>query len=173
MGQAQPGSFTLNAPTGAVTANATIVPAGGGGQIAVLATNPTELIIDVIGYFAPLGACSLDFLAARPAALRTLASMQAPSAVRCWPPEWRERSRFLSRPERCRQQSEPTRSTLQSCRQIRSSLTLWGSGARPGSSTLNAGDGTVTSNAAIIPAGASGEVTAIASNDTHLITGIN
>ena len=55
MGQAQPGSSTLNAPTGAVTVNATIVPAGAGGQIAVLATNPTELIIDVIGYFTAAG----------------------------------------------------------------------------------------------------------------------
>src|SRR6266481_9481274 len=54
-GQTQPFVSTLNAFTGAVTANAAIVPAGGGGAINVIVTNPTDLIIDINGYFAAPG----------------------------------------------------------------------------------------------------------------------
>ena len=52
-GQSYPGVSTLNSPDGYVIANAAIVPAGTGGAITVLAGNPTDLIIDIIGYFAP------------------------------------------------------------------------------------------------------------------------
>jgi hypothetical protein len=52
-------------------------------------------------------------------------------------------------------------------------LTLWGSGAKPFVSTLNSYDGTIVSNAALVPAGAGGEVTAYTSDLTHLILDIN
>ena len=52
-GQAYPGVSTLNAPAGGIVANAAIVPAGTGGAISVVAGNPTDLIIDIVGYFAP------------------------------------------------------------------------------------------------------------------------
>jgi hypothetical protein len=58
-GNPQPGASTLNAPTGTVVANAAIIPAGGAGTnggVRVVATNPTDLIIDIDGYFAPPGA---------------------------------------------------------------------------------------------------------------------
>jgi hypothetical protein len=34
-------------------ANAAIVPAGTNGSTTVLAANPADLIIDIVGYFAP------------------------------------------------------------------------------------------------------------------------
>lgn len=52
-GQSYPGVSMLNSPNGGVIANAAIVPAGTNGAITVLAANPTDLIIDVVGYFAP------------------------------------------------------------------------------------------------------------------------
>ena len=52
-GQSYPTVSTLNAPKGLVTANAAIVPAGTNGAIAVAVGNPTDLIIDINGYFAP------------------------------------------------------------------------------------------------------------------------
>jgi hypothetical protein len=52
-GQAYPGVSTLNSPAGAIIANAAIVPAGANGKITVVAGNPTDLIVDVSGYFAP------------------------------------------------------------------------------------------------------------------------
>src|SRR6202040_2233654 len=54
-GQTQPLVSTLNATTGAVTANAAIVPSGANGDISVFVTNPSDLVIDVNGYFAPPG----------------------------------------------------------------------------------------------------------------------
>ena len=40
-------------------------------------------------------------------------------------------------------------------------------------STLNSLDGTVVANAALVPAGASGEVTAFTTNLSHLLLDIN
>jgi len=54
-GQQQPGSSTLNAPTGTTTANAAIVPAGTGGAVSVFTENATDLLLDINGYFAPPG----------------------------------------------------------------------------------------------------------------------
>jgi DNA-binding beta-propeller fold protein YncE len=54
-GQAQPVVSTLNAPTGTATANAALIPAGTNGGVAVYPSNDTDLVIDVNGYFAPIG----------------------------------------------------------------------------------------------------------------------
>jgi hypothetical protein len=51
-GQSQPVVSTLNDPTGTIVANAAIVPAGTGGSINVYASNATDLIIDINGYYA-------------------------------------------------------------------------------------------------------------------------
>ncbi len=54
-GTTQPLVSTLNAPTGTVTANAAIVPVGTdvNKSISAYVTDPTDLIIDINGYFAP------------------------------------------------------------------------------------------------------------------------
>jgi hypothetical protein len=52
-GVAQPLVSTLNALTGTVTANAAIVSAGTGGEISAFVTDDTDLVIDIDGYFAP------------------------------------------------------------------------------------------------------------------------
>lgn len=44
---------TLNDLTGKILANAAIVPAGASGAISVYVYNPTDLVIDTNGYFAP------------------------------------------------------------------------------------------------------------------------
>jgi hypothetical protein len=52
-GQAMPLASILNARDGNVVANGTIVRAGLNGYISVYATNATDVLIDVNGYFAP------------------------------------------------------------------------------------------------------------------------
>ena len=52
-GTARPQVSTLNSFDGAVVANAAIVPAGASGAISVFATNSTDVILDINGYFAP------------------------------------------------------------------------------------------------------------------------
>jgi hypothetical protein len=48
-----PVAATLNALTGGTVSAAALVPAGTSGSISVFASNPTDLIIDIGGYFAP------------------------------------------------------------------------------------------------------------------------
>ena len=50
-GQPQPEVSTLNSYSGAVAANAAVVPAGTGGAISVYVEGETDLLIDVNGYF--------------------------------------------------------------------------------------------------------------------------
>lgn len=54
-GEPMPLSSVLNAGNSAITANAAIVRAGNGGSISVLASSDTDLVIDITGYFAPMG----------------------------------------------------------------------------------------------------------------------
>ena len=77
-GQSQPGASSLNAPTGTVTANAAIVPAGVGGAISVFASNSTDLVIDVNGYFAPMATGGRRSTMRRPAACSTRANRPVP-----------------------------------------------------------------------------------------------
>jgi hypothetical protein len=51
-GQTQPTVATLNASDGAITSNMAIVPMVDG-AIDAFASNPTHLVVDVSGYFAP------------------------------------------------------------------------------------------------------------------------
>jgi hypothetical protein len=52
-GSPQPLVSTLNSWDGSVVANAAIVPAGQGGAISIFVTDPTHLVLDINGYFAP------------------------------------------------------------------------------------------------------------------------
>ena len=65
-GQSQPLVSTLNAPTGTVTANAAIVPAGSGGAVSVYVTNASDIVLDVDGYFAAPGAGGLSVYTTTP-----------------------------------------------------------------------------------------------------------
>ena len=77
-GQPQPRVSTLNAITGAVTANAAIVAAGTSGAIEVYATNPTHLVLDINGYFGPDSSNGLSLYASTPC--RVLDSRNPPGA---------------------------------------------------------------------------------------------
>jgi hypothetical protein len=60
-GLAQPVVATLNSLDGSVLANAAIVPAGATGSINAYATDDTEMVIDINGYFVPPAANTLQF----------------------------------------------------------------------------------------------------------------
>jgi hypothetical protein len=60
-----PGS-TLNSD-GRVKANAAIVPAGNnGGSVSVFATDTTNVLLDIAGYFAPVSSSTLPFYSLPP-----------------------------------------------------------------------------------------------------------
>jgi hypothetical protein len=51
-GATQPLVSTLNAIDGAVTSNMAIVPTSNG-LVSAFGSNPTQLVVDIFGYFAP------------------------------------------------------------------------------------------------------------------------
>jgi Viral BACON domain len=173
-GSPQPVVSTLNAPTGTVTSNAAIVPAGVNGAITVYATNATDLIIDINGYFAPPGAGSLDFYTAIPCRVLDTRNAAGPLGG---PIMGAGQSRSFNVPSStcgipATAKAYSLNATVVPPASL-SYLTLWGSGSIPIVSTLNSFDGTVVANAALVPAGANGVVTAFTTNLSHLILDIN
>jgi hypothetical protein len=167
-GQQQPTVSTLNAPTGAVTANAAIVPAGSNGGVDVYASDDTDLIVDVNGYFAPPASGALSLYNVTPCrVLDTRANGGKP---------FTGTKTVNASTSAC---SVPTGSQALVLNATVvppgpfSYLTLWAAGQpQPTVSTLNAPDGAVTSNLAIVP-DAKGAVNAFASNPTQLILDIS
>jgi sugar lactone lactonase YvrE len=168
-GQTRPGVSTLNAPTGTVTANAAIVPAGDNGDVSVFVTNDTELIIDINGYFAPPASGGLSLYNLAPCRVydsraqigaQPVVDSMAVNVVGsgCNAPASAQSYIFNTT-------AVPTDSLA--------FLTLWphGTGERPNASALNAPDGTVTSNMAIVPT-TDGSISAFASQSTQLILDI-
>ena len=168
-GSSQPLVSTLNAPTGAVTANAAIVPAGTNGDIAVFATNDSDLVIDINGYFAPPDTGGLSFFALTPCR-----AMDTRNPAGAQPFNGKIDANVVS--SGCgapaSAQSFVLNATVVPPGPM-GFLTLWPQGAaQPLVSTLNAIDGAITSNMAIVPT-TNGSVSAFASNPTHLILDIS
>ncbi len=175
-GTNQPFVSTLNAPTGGIVANAAIIPAGTNGGINVDATNPTDLVIDINGYFAPPGqAGALLFYPALPCRLldTRLANgtfggpALASGATRNFP----LRTNACGIPPTA--QAYSLNATVVPLPTL-SYLTLWPFGqGQPLVSTLNALDGSITSNAAIVPAGSDGSINAYVLGSSDLILDYN
>jgi hypothetical protein len=174
-GAPQPGSSTLNAPTGAITSNMAVIPAGAAGGITVIATSATHLIVDITGYFAPPGgAGALNYFAATPC--RVLDTRNPPGTFG-GPMMGATESRGFPVPSSgcgipVTAKAYSLNATVVPPAPL-GFLTLWGSGSMPGGSTLNSSDGTIVANAAFVAAGANGAVTAFTSNPSHLILDIN
>ncbi len=172
-GQPQPFASTLNSWTGKVVANAAIVPAGANGATSVYVTNPTDVILDANGYFAPPGS---------PGALTFY------PVVPCRVADTREADggpilaagtvRSFAIPESgCGIPSNAAAYALNITVVPDGPLgylTVWPAGSpQPFVSTLNSWDGTVVANAAIVSAGTDGAISIYVTNQTHVILDIN
>ena len=60
-GEDQPLVSTMNSLDGRIKANAAIVPAGYQGAVSVYASNTTDVVLDIDGYFAPVSGSTLAF----------------------------------------------------------------------------------------------------------------
>src|SRR5271165_1197089 len=60
-GQPQPTVSTLNSLDGRVKANAAIVADGSSGEVSVFASNTTDLVLDIDGYFTSAGGSTMAF----------------------------------------------------------------------------------------------------------------
>jgi uncharacterized repeat protein (TIGR03803 family) len=170
-GETQPTVSTLNDVLGRVIANAAIVVAGSSGEISAYATNNTDLIIDIDGYFASAGAGGLSLYAVAPCRVidtRHVGNGQPFSGTLtppvdvvhspCEPPAAAQAYVFNAT-------VIPPGSL--------GYLTLWPDGTdQPLVSTLNAADGSLSNNMAIVPSN-NGKVDAYASGLTQLILDIS
>jgi probable HAF family extracellular repeat protein len=177
-GQPQPFVSTLNSLEGAVVANAAIVPAGTNGATSVYVTNPTDVILDTNGYFAPsAGPGGLTFYAVLPCRVADTRNPDGPFGG----PEMEagETRSFAIPASGCPVPSTAAAYSLNITVVPEGPLgylTVWPTGApQPFASTLNSWDGSVVANAAIVPAGANGAISvyALSNNPTHVIIDIN
>lgn len=168
-GETEPAVSTLNNPTATTVANAALVAAGTNGGIAVFPSDDTDLLIDINGYFAAPGSGGLSLYpvpTCRALDTRGVGSGQPftgdltvnVSGSDCQPPSGARGYVFNA--------------TVIPLHQL-GYLTLWPDGEpQPTVSTLNAPDGLVTSNMAIVPTN-NGPIDAFASALTQLILDIS
>lgn len=172
-GQNQPFVSTLNSVDGRVKANAAIVPAGVNGAVSVMATDPTELILDINGYFIEPGVTpsALAYYPLRPCRISdTRANSGSPIAAGAT-------RNFSVLSANCGVPASAQAYAL-NVTVVPSGplgyISMWPAGEpQPFVSTLNAPTGTIVANAAIVPAGINGEVSVFAQGATHAVLDLN
>ena len=175
-GQAQPYVSTLNSYNGATIANAAIVPAGTGGAISIYVSDATQVIIDINGYFAaPGGAGALAFYPATPC---RVADTRNPNGPFGGPSLAAGATRNFTVPQSaCNVPSSAQAYSLNMTVVPPGPLeylSTWPTGqTQPYVSTLNALQGQIAANAAIVPAGANGDISVYVSDPSNVIVDIN
>jgi hypothetical protein len=168
-GQPQPLAATLTAGTGTITANAVIVPAGSNGSVDVYSSDNADLVIDVNGYFAPPGTGGLSFYNL-PTCRVLDTRVPSGSAPFVGTRDVNVGNSGCGAPALA--QSYVLNATVVPPGTF-GYLTLWPQGqSMPLAATLNAVDGAITSNLAIVPA-QNGIISAFASSPTHLVLDIS
>jgi hypothetical protein len=179
-GQPQPLVSTLNSLDGRIKANAAIIPAGGGGDISVYATNTTNVIVDVNGYFAPVSGSTLAFYPLPPCRVADTRHSGYPQGL--GPPSLTgglERAfPILNATTTCNIPPSGVAAYSLNLTVVPHGslgyLTVWPTGQiRPSVSTLNDVLGKVIANAAIVVAGTNGNVSVYPTSDTDLVIDIN
>ena len=177
-GQPQPLVATLSSLDGRVKSTGAIIPAGSGGAINVYATDTTDVIFDVNGYFVP--ATTPSALAYYPLTPCRVADTRDTSGPLGGPYLAGNSVRNFPVPD-------ATACNISSSAQAYSLnlavvphggpinyLTAWPSGeSQPLVATLNDPTGTILSNAAIVPAGSRGQIEVYVTNDTDLVIDID
>jgi hypothetical protein len=171
-GQNRPTVSTLNDVLGRVIANAAIVVAGTSGEVSAYPTDNTDLVIDINGYFAPPGTGGLSLYGVTPC--RTFDTRHIGSG--------QPFTGTLNRPvdvvnSQCSIPSSAQgyvfNATVIPVVSL-GYLTLWPDGTnQPVVSTLNATDGSITNNMALVPAGNQGKIDAYANGLTQLLLDIS
>lgn len=175
-GQPQPVVSTLNSIDGRVKSNAAIVPAGTSGAVSVFATNSTNVILDIDGYFdLASDASALEFYPLTPCRVadtrNAIGELGGPSLIGGNSRIFTVLSSSCSIPSTALAYSLNFTAVPQGPLGY---LTVWPSGqSRPVVSTLNAPTAAVTANAAIVPAGSAGAIELFVTNNTDMVIDID
>jgi len=177
-GQIRPGVATLNSPDGRVKSVGAIIPAATSGAISVYATNSTDLILDINGYFVP--ATTTSSLAFYPLTPCRVVDTRAANGALGGPYLAAKTTRVFPvlNASACNVPSSARAYSLNLAVVPRAStlgyLTAWADGqSQPLVASLNDTTGTALSNAAIVPAGAGGQIDVYATNATDLVVDID
>jgi hypothetical protein len=156
-------------------ANAAIVPAGTNGAVSFFASNTTDVVVDINGYFAPPATGGLNFYTVTPCRIVDTRNANGTfggpilntGTTRAFP---------LSQAA-C---GLPANTAAYSLNMtvvpsgVLGYLTTWATGGvQPFVSTLNAFKGQVVANAALVPAGTSASINVYVPNATHVIIDTN
>jgi len=178
-GQTQPWASTLNSPAGAVVANASLVPAGTSGEIGIYASDATDVLFDINGYFAPAGTGGLDYYTMTPCRVADTRSWAGfpgqfgpPSMGTATSRSFPVQSSVCNVPSVAAAYSFNV--TVVPSAGALGYLTTWPTGQpQPWASTLNSPDGLVVANAALVPAGTAGAISIYVSNPTDVLFDIS
>jgi uncharacterized repeat protein (TIGR01451 family) len=175
-GQARPNVSTLNSWNGKIVANAAIVASGSNESVSVFVRNPTDVILDVNGYFGQAGQDgALSFYPVPPCRIADTRKGSGPFGG---PAMGANSTRSFPIPESgCNIPATAAAYALNVTAVpdgVLSYLTAWPTGvSKPLVSTLNSFDGSVVANAAIVPAGTTGAVSIYVTNQTNVVLDIN
>jgi hypothetical protein len=172
-GQTQPEVSTLNSIDGAVLANAAIVAAGAGGAVNFFATDTTDLVVDINGYFGAPAAGGLNFYTLNPCRVVDTRNASGPFGGPLIGAG--TTSAYPLALGTCKLPVSPVAqayalNTTVVPQEPLDYLTMWPAGAtQPAVSTLNATEGQVLANGSIVSAGLIGSIDVFATNSTQVI----
>jgi len=167
-GQDRPFTSLLNSPKGLTTANGALLPAGVGNTLNVFSTGPTDVVVDLEGYFVPASVpTALSFYPVTPcrildtrlnASLAGFVPLVQPVAGTCGVPATAKAFalNFTSVPKT-----------------VLSYFTAYPGGADPFVSVMNSEDGRVLANNAIVAAGTNGSIVMYGSQATDIVVDVN
>jgi len=172
-GPTQPVASALNSPDGRTKANATLTQAGNYGAVRVFASNTTNVVLDIDGYFAPAASNTYQFYPLTPCRIVDTRNNKDGGMLHAGV----ERDYSIS--GNCGVPASATaysfNVTVLPAAGGLDYLTVWPKGeAQPTVSTLNDNTGTIVANAAIVPAGSENSTAFYAhSNKTDLLLDVN
>ena len=177
--QMRPTVSTMNSPDGRVKANAAIVPAGVSSSVSVFASDTTNVILDIDGYFAPATQSTLAFYTLPPCRVADTRKNNFPQGLGAPSLQGGVARDFPILNSACGipnsvQGYSFNFTVVPQNGQPLGYLTVWPKGQnQPVVSTLNAPTGTIVANAGILQAGTGGDIEAYASDNTDLIIDVN
>jgi hypothetical protein len=163
----------LNSFDGIVVANAAIVPAGFNGAVSVFVTDPTDVILDINGYFDSPG--TYAFYPVQPC---RVADTRAPAGPFGGPHLTGAQGRDFPVPSSSCGLPATASAYSMNVTVVPEGylgyLKTWPTGqAQPNVSTLNSWTGKVVANAAIVPAGTGGSISVYAQDPTQVVLDTN
>jgi len=178
-GESRPPTRTVSSPDGQIVANTAIVKANGG-AFSLYASDDTDLIIDITGYFTEPGGDNLVFYPLTPCRVTDTRLQYRTPAGPFGPPSLAAgQTRSFAIPQTPYCQVPATARAYSVTLTVvppagLAYLTMWPTGGgRPNVSSINSFAGRTVANNVIVPAGTGGALDVFAFNNTDLLIDIN